>query len=474
VFPVGARLPLDGNGVIASVIRDARPHRIEDYSSATGAFPERARELGIRAAVGCPIVVGGRTWGAMAVAHYAAEPFPAETEGRIVQFSELVATAIGNADARAQVKRLAEEQAALGRVATLVADGASPTAVFDAVAAEMEGLLDADRVLLGRYESEAELTIVAHRGVEAGRLPPGSRVSLEGETVASLVRQRERPARIEAFEQSDAATAQAARAFGVRAAVGAPIVVNGRLWGCITVCWQGGEPPPPDTEARMAQFTQMLDTAIANADSRDQLTASRARLVTEGDEARRRVVRDLHDGAQQRLVHTIITLKLAQQALRENDDELESLVDEALEHAEHGNAELRELAHGILPAALTRGGLRAGVEALVTRLELPVDVDVPADRFGAEIEASAYFLVSGALTNVVKHAHAKHAEVRASVEDGQLHVEVRDDGIGGADPDGHGLVGLGDRATALGGRLEIDSPSGAGTVLTATLPLSAG
>jgi signal transduction histidine kinase len=335
----------------------------------------------------------------------------------------------------------------------------------------MERLLDADRVMLGRYNAGAEITIVAHRGVEASRLPPGSWISHEGETVASMVRRTERPARIEDFEKTDDATAEAARAVGASAAVGAPIVVDGRLWGVIAVSWHGGEPPPADTEERMAQFAELLDTAIANADSRDQLAASRARLLTEADEARRRVVRDLHDGAQQRLVHTIITLKLAQRAFREKDGKAESLIGDALEHAAQGNVELRELAHGILPPVLTRGGLRAGVDAMVARLDLPVQVQVTAERFPAEIEASAYFIVAEALTNIVKHAHAGRAEVRAFAADGTLGVEVRDDGVGGADPDGHGLVGIGDRATALGGRLEIVSPAGGGTLIAAVFPL---
>ena len=211
----------------------------------------------------------------------------------------------------------------------------------------------------------------------------------------------------------------------------------------------------------MARFAELLDTAIANADSRDQLTASRARLVAAGDEARRRVVRDLHDGAQQRLVHTIVTLKLAQRALRRQDGRAESIMVEALGHAEKSNEELRELAHGILPAVLTRGGLPAAVRALVTRLPLPVDVELATERVQADIEASAYFIVAEALTNVVKHAHAERAEVRTCVADGVLRVEVADDGVGGADPEGHGLVGMADRVTALGGRLEIDGPPAA-------------
>jgi PAS domain S-box-containing protein len=472
VFPVGARLPIDGDSVLASVLRDGRPSRIDDYSGTTGTFSDRAREIGVRSAVGCPIVVGGRIWGAMAVASYAAEPFPPETESRIAQFSELVATAIANADTRTEVQRLAEEQAALRRVATLVADGASPTAVFDAVAAEMERMLDTDQIAVARYETGDEFTVLAVRGLAARLAPPGARVSHDGESLTALVRRTERPARMESYEGAHGAIADIAQSFGLYTSVGAPIVVDGGVWGVIEGSWSGAESPAPDTEERMARFAELLETAIANADSRDQLTASRARLLTAADEARRRVVRDLHDGAQQRLVQTIMTLKVAQGALREGDGKAESFIADALEQAEQGNTELRELAHGILPAVLTHGGLRAGIRSVVRRLDVPVLVHVPAERLPAEIEASAYFIVAEALTNVVKHAQAERAEVRAAVQDGMLHVEVRDDGIGGADPDGHGLVGMGDRVTALGGRLKIESPAGGGTLVAADISLS--
>ena len=471
---VGTRLPVDGDGVIASVLRDGRPCRIGDYSAASGVIAQRGREIGIRSAVGCPIVVGDRIWGAMGAARYEAEAFAPETETRIGQFADLVATAIANADARAEVERLAEEQAALRRVAMLVADGAAPAAVFEAVAAEMEGLLGADGVTLSRYEPDEEVTIVVHRGLNAVLLEPGTRTSHKGENVTSWVRRSERPARMENYDGTHGAAAERTLSLGVRASVAAPIVVDGRLWGVTIAHWGGEKTPPADSEQRMAHFAELLDTAIANADSRDQLTASRARLVTASDDARRRVVRDLHDGAQQRLVHAIVTLKLAQNALRQNDRGAVPLIDEALEQAEQGNAELRELAHGILPTTLTRGGLRAGVGAFVARLDLPVEVDLVVDRFPAEIEASAYFVVAESLTNVVKHSQAARAEVRVYVKDDLLHVQIRDDGIGGADPGGHGLVGMQDRVTALGGRLEIESPAGGGTLLAATLPLSAG
>jgi signal transduction histidine kinase len=468
----GTRVAVDALSLIAQVLREGRPCRIDDYSAATGPIAERAREMGLRSAVGCPIVVRGRTWGVMAVARYDDEAFPAETDARTAQFSELVATAIANAEARSEVARLAEEQAALRRVATLVAEGMPATAVFDAVAAEMQRLLGADGVTLSRYGSDEEVIVVAHRGSDPRTVPPGTRVSHRGENVTSLVRRSERSARMEHHQGTQGAIAELVRSSAVRVSVGAPIVVEGRLWGVALANWRGEEPPPADTEERMAQFAELLDTAIANADSRDQLRASRARLLTAADEARRRVVRDLHDGAQQRLVHTVVSLKLARQALRQNDERAETLVDEALEHAQQGNTELRELAHGILPAVLTRGGLRAGVRSLAGRLDLLVEIDVPPDRLPAEIEASAYFIVAEALTNVVKHAHAERAQVKASVEDGMLSLEVRDDGIGGADPDGHGLVGMDDRVTALGGRLEIESQAGGGTLVAATLPLS--
>jgi signal transduction histidine kinase len=473
---VGTRLTLDGDSVIALVLREGRPHRIDDFSQLAGSVAERARELGMRSAVGCPIVVGSRTWGVMTVATYEAEPFGPETETRVARFSDLVATAIANAETRAEVERLADEQAALRRVATLVAEGASPSVVLDAVAAEMERALGADAAMLLRYEPDEEVTVVARRIPHPHRLPPGTRVSHDGENVTALVRRTGRPARIGNYQRARGPIADLARAVegNVSSAVGAPIVVDGRLWGVIVASWDGERSPPGDTEERMAKFAQLLDTAIANADGRDQLMASRARLLTAGDEARRRVVRDLHDGAQQRLVHTIVALKLAQRAFRDQDATAESLLSDALEQAEQGNRELRELAHGILPAVLTHGGLRAAVDAVVARLDLPVRVDVPAERLPAEIEASAYFIVAEALTNVVKHSQAGRAEVTASLEDGTLRIEVRDNGAGDADLDGHGLVGMRDRVTTLGGRLEVESPPGGGTLVAATLPLSAG
>jgi len=471
--PPGTRLELNPDFIVATVWRTGRAARFDTDDPTDARMPEVVRAAGARSVVAHPIVVEGAVWGAIVVGSNEG-PMPAVAEGRLAHFTELVATAVANTDARERVTALAEEQAALRRVATLVAEGAEPAAVFEAVAAETQTLIGADGVSLSRYEPAEQILVVAHTGANAAHVPPGTRVNHEGNNLTSIVRRTERPARLEQASQLDGPMAELARNFGLHGRVGVPIVVDGRLWGVMVATWLGDTSPPPGTEGRMSQFAGLLDTAIANADSRAQLAASRARLVTAGDEARRRVVRDLHDGAQQRLVHAIVTIELAQRAFREGDGQAESLMGEALEHAQHGNAELRELAHGILPAALTRGGLRAGVDALVTRLDLPVHVDVPADRFQAEVEASAYFIVAEALTNVVKHSHATSAEVTASVDDGWLRIDIRDDGSGGADPGGHGLVGMNDRVTALGGRLQIESPRGSGTRVTATLPLSAG
>ena len=229
---------------------------------------------------------------------------------------------------------------------------------------------------------------------------------------------------------------------------------------------------PADTESRLENFTELVATAISNTEARTEVAASRARIVAATDEERRRVVRDLHDGAQQRLVHTIITLKLARRAFQNEREDAAALLTEALAHAEQATAELRELAHGILPAVLTQGGLRAGVDALASRMPVPVENGVSVGRLPAAVEATAYFVVAEALTNIAKHACAGHAAVTAHIEDGTLQVRVRDDGVGGARPDGSGLLGLADRLAVLDGRLDVNSPAGGGTLVAAALPFT--
>lgn len=374
---------------------------------------------------------------------------------------------------REDLDRLLMEQGALRRVATLVAEGGEPARVFEIVTREVGVLSGADLARLERYESESEVTAIAAWSRDRStELVTGVRLELLGPSIAARVLEEPGPIRIDDFEGAAGAIAEEAQDLGIRSSVGCPILVEGRLWGVIVASTRRTEGFSPQTEAQIGAFTELVATAVANADARDELVASRARILEAADEARRRIRRDLHDGGQQRLVHALITLKLARRSLAEDGARTEELIDEALEHTEGAVEALRELSHGILPSVLTRGGLRAGVEAVVARMPLPVDLDIGDERFPPGVEATAYFVVSEALTNVVKHAGATSAEVSARVDDGVLRVEIRDDGIGGAEPGGgSGLVGLRDRVAAQSGGLEIESPVGEGTRVTMTLPV---
>jgi len=429
-----------------------------------------ARSLRLRSAVGAPILVEGRLWGALMAATRGGEPWAENAETRMAAFTELVATAIASADARDALAQLAEEQAALRRVATLVAQAASPRVLFAAVADEVGRLLPIGSATMGRYEPDGTVTTVASWSTTEAAFPTGRRWPTKGTNVAWMVLQTGEAARLDDFSAATDPIGVAARESGIKSAVGSPIVVEGHLWGVMTATSAEG-PMPPGTEARLASFTELVATAIANAESSAEIAASRRRIVAASDDARRRIVRDLHDGAQQRLVHTVITLKLAQQALAKGAENGPLLVQEAVGNAERATHELRELAHGILPSVLTRGGLPAGVRALASRMPVPVEVAIPADRLPAPVEATAYFVVAEALTNVAKHAGAASAAVAARVEDGTLRIEVRDDGVGGARPDGSGLRGLWDRLAALDGRLKIESPVDGGTLVAATIPI---
>jgi signal transduction histidine kinase len=470
VTPPGTRLPLRGDSAIVRVFRTGRPARIDLIGEGKGPTAELVRRNRSAVSAGAPITVEGEIWGVLVVSWEAHQTAPAGAEERLAEFAALLETAIANAEARSEVQRLVAEQAALRRVATLVAEGAAPSEVFDAAILEVRNLLGAAQVGLMRAEGAEEVAILAHSGQTAGGVRPGLRLPLTGASVTAQVLRTGHSARVNAYPEDAGEIAAIARRNGVATTVGAPVTVEGAPWGVITVSWLADQQPPRDAEQRLVKFAQLLDTAIANADSRDQLMASRVRVLTAGDEARRRLVRDLHDGAQQRLVHTIVDLKLAQQALDEDPGRAAELLAEALDHAQQGNEELRELAHGIIPSVLTRGGLRAALDALVSRHDLDVDLEVTGERLPPPIEASAYFIAAEALTNVVKHARASRARVGATVVDGVLRLEVRDDGVGGADPYGHGLIGLADRVDALRGELRIESPAGGGTVLEARLP----
>jgi PAS domain S-box-containing protein len=469
-FRAGTRWPLDGPTICFQVRTTGRPARIDDFASVSGVVGQTARETGIHACAGAPIIVDGEIWGAMSADSTDREPLPDDIEDRLAEFTDLVATAIANAADREELAQLADEQASLRRVATLVARGARPEEVFTAVANEVALLLDIEVTRLLRFERDGTATIVSDRGY--GAFPVGTTVTMEGENLGAIVRRTARPARVDDYAGATGSIAQHARERGLRWGVAAPILVEGEVWGVVLGGSGQRELPPADTEERVGKFAELVAAAISNVQAREDLAASRARLVAAADNERRRVVRDLHDGTQQRLVHTILTLKLAQEAIDRDQDSAPELVSEALEHAQRAKIELRELAHGILPAVLTRGGLRTAIEALASRTPVPVEIDVAVGRLAAPVEATAYFIFAEALTNVAKHARATRAAARARVDGDTLRLEVRDDGIGGARINGGGLVGLADRLAALGGEFIVDSPVDGGTRIAAAIPLA--
>jgi GAF domain-containing protein len=471
VVPAGLRVSLEDTTVGVLVHESGRPARIDGWGHGSGEVAELVERLGIRSSVGAPITVDGRPWGVMMASSKRPEPLAPGTEERIAGFAELTATAISNTEARTETHRLADEQAALRRVATLVAESVPPKVLFDAVTAEVGGLLGADLASMMRYEGDdtgREIAVWAASGEPpwTGRVWPLERTSLAG-TIARTGAS----SRVDNWDSIPGEASAFITELGVVSSVGSPVHVEGRLWGVLLVHSTHDEPLPPDTDARVEQFTELVATAIANVEARSELSASRARIIAATDDERRRVVRDLHDGAQQRLVHTVVTLQMANRALKPESSEASALVAEALQQAEEATDELRELAHGILPSVLTEGGLSAGVGALALRMPVPVETGVSVDRLPPAVEATAYFIVAEALTNVAKHSHASHAVVTARTGNGTLHIQVRDDGVGGALATGPGLVGLADRVAALDGTLRLETPADGGTLVAADIPV---
>jgi len=473
---IGARVPLDGESVSALVFRTGQPARVDNYANVTGPLSPVLRKTRVESAVGAPIVVEGRLWGVIAAGSLQGKPLPLGTEERLAAFTELVATAIANAESRAALGVLADEQAALRRVATLVARGTSPTAVFAVVAKEVGRLVSIDGARILRYETDGTATVISVWSDAAAiptELEAGSRLTLDGESVAALVLRTGRPARIDSYANAHGSIAVRMGQHGFRSAAGAPIVVDGLLWGVMAAVSSQAEPLPVGLESRIAQFTELVATAIANAESRAALAASRARIVAAADETRRRIERDLHDGTQQRLVSLGLELRAAQAAVPPQLGELQRELSRVAEGLASVFDELREISHGIHPAILSEGGLEPALKALCRRSALPVELDVHARRRLPEpVEVAAYYVVSEALTNTAKHAQASVVHVELATVDAILRLAIRDDGIGGADPvQGSGLVGLSDRIEALGGTLQVTSPAGNGTTLLIEIPL---
>jgi signal transduction histidine kinase len=451
-FPIaiGSRHLLDGPSHIASVWQTGRPARQDDFAGVPGQICAVTREAGLRSAIASPILVEGRLWGAMGIG--SPSRLPADIEARLADFTELVATAIANSEARDDLRRLFGEQAALRRVATLVAERVTAEEVFASVAREVAQVFDVQLVTVCRYESDA-VVVLASLGVPG--YPAGSSWPLVDDfTTASGLDTR-------------------ARVAGVRAAMGAPIVVDGSIWGSVNVATTEDEPFPADAEERLARFTELVATAVSNATMRGELAASRARVIAAADESRRRIERDLHDGAQQQLVTLLLALRTTEERVRpglEIRKELARAADGLTALLE----ELREISHGIHPAILTEGGLVPALKALARRSLVPVDIDVCCDdRLDDRIEVAAYYTVSEALANAAKYADASRVEIALRIGGGALHLSISDDGTGGADlRRGSGLIGLRDRVEALGGTIDVASPPGSGTRILVEIPLA--
>ncbi|GAA2340311.1 sensor histidine kinase [Dactylosporangium salmoneum] len=471
-LPLGVRVPVAGHNIATMVKRTRRPARFNTYAHVSGLIAERLRDSGVCASVGMPVFLNDQLWGTIVVSATRPESLPSDTEHRIVELTEMMGASIWATQVRLKMSRLVAEQAALRRVATLVARGAPPGEILTAVTREVGQVLEVDATAIHRIEPDGGVTIVAGWNKAGRRVPLGGLGTVDDEGVAGRIFRSGLPARVEDFTSVPGPEAALARRMGFTAGAGGPIVVNGRLWGVIAAAVRT-LPMPADAELRMSDFTELVATAISNAQARTELAASRARVVATSDETRRRLERDLHDGTQQRLVSLGLDLRVAQRSLPGDlQGELGHIADglnDALE-------ELREISRGIHPAILSQGGLCSALKTLARRAGISVGLEVSIQNCVPEpVEVAAYYVVSEALTNAIKHAKVSTAHVNVGVVDDLLHVNVHDDGVGGADPSrGSGLIGLTDRVEALGGTLSVHSPAGQGTLIHAELPINGG
>lgn len=378
---------------------------------------------------------------------------------------------------REKLSALANQQAGLRRVATLVASGVPATEIFSAVAHELATSLGVTNAAIWRYEADCTATLVAARDdpVQMAEMPVGSRWPLVGESVAAMVADSGQTARMDSHDEAIGELAALIRQLGLRGGVGAPIVVDRRMWGVAVVGSCPEEPLPADTEQRVAEFTALVATAIANAEAHAALTASRARIVTAADDARRRLERDLHDGAQQRLVSLGLQLRSIESRVPPELRPLKQEISTAIADLTAASADLQELARGIHPAILSRGGLGPALKMLARRAAIPVTLRLKLEgRIPASAEVAAYYVVAEAITNATRHAHPSGMDIHARIDGSNLVLIIRDDGVGGADSSkGSGLIGMIDRVEALGGRLHVASPRGGGTQLDVAIPIRA-
>jgi signal transduction histidine kinase len=456
-----------GDTITARVVTASAPARVESIDDLHTEFAkERWAELGIQAAIGAPIVVDGRIWGVITASRRTVDdPFAPGAEHRLGDFAALVAQAIANSEARQEVAALAEEQAALRRIATLVAGGRSRDEVLEAVLRELGAVFTAQAAYFVCWEGVQDEVVVS------GGWADGTESML---APRSLYHPTPGGPTLNVLETGFASRGdESSSELGDRFAIAAPVIINANLEGALVALRPAGTAFQPKAEIRLRSFADLVSQSIANATAQDEMRASRARIVRAADEARQKLERNLHDGAQQRLVSASISLRLATSKLPDAPEDALKILAGASEELAHAISELRELARGIHPAILTEHGLGIALEGLAERAPMKVSVtNELEDRLPADVEAAAYYVVAESLTNIAKYANASAVEVSICRRDGLARVDVVDDGVGGADVSrGSGLRGLADRVEALDGRLGVDSPPSKGTRVWAEIPV---
>jgi len=464
----GAVYSFGGDTITARVIETGAPARVNSAADLRTAFGRRRwAELGLQASIGAPLVVGGEIWGVVTASRTGFDdPFPPGAEDQLGDFATLVAQAVVNADVRLETAQLIAEQSALRRIATLVAAGRPQHEVLAAVTSEAGAVFDATSVTLIRWEGVQDEVKVVTAWTD-----PDSPPVAEG----SLYHPNPGSATLAVLETGIATRAREwSPERGTCSVIAAPVIIKGTLLGALTAAQAGEETFPAGAEIRLRSFADLAAQSITNERAQAELRASRARIVSASDETRRRLERNLHDGAQQRLVSVSVALRLATSKLDASPEDARRILEGASEELAHALEELRDLARGLHPALLVERGLAPALEALASRAPLPVTVtNEIAERLPTPVEAALYYVVAEALTNVAKHARASVVSVNASSADGVARVEVADDGVGGASvTTGSGIRGLVDRVEALGGALEVDSAPNAGTRVRAEIPLA--
>ena len=478
LIPEGVRSALGGRNLLTRVAETRKPARLDSYVDSSGEAAEIAQRLGSQSSIGAPVVNESGLWGVLLLASKRDRTFAPGSEERLAAFTELVATAISNSQTRDDLRRLAAEQAALRRVATLVAQGVDASGIFEAVCEEAGQLVRARSVVLFSYTPDGFNVAVAAWSVREPHVPVGARFRITPDTLAGMIVETRAPARIDSWEEADSDMARLIRSRGFRSSVGAPVIVDGQLWGALAAATDTEETLPAGTEYRLGRFTELIATAISNAMTRSELIASRARIVTAGDDARRKIERNLHDGTQQRLIALALDLQRIRSALPRDQSVVHAGLEDMEADLEAVLGEVREISRGLHPPLLARGGLRPALRGLARRSPIPVEVEVDLpERPIVPIETAAYYVVAEAMTNAIKHSGASTMTIRVAADHkgsgtGHLEATIVDDGIGGAQPSfGSGLMGLADRVDALGGMLSLVSPPGKGTTISVRLPL---